>query len=37
MFHFACFNQIFYRTCNIFNRNIEIDTMLIEQIDGIYS
>ncbi len=33
--HLAFLNQILDRACNIFDGNVQVDTMLIEQIDGI--
>src|ERR1700692_4579828 len=33
--HFAFLNHILDRASNIFDRNVEVDTMLIEEIDGV--
>ncbi len=33
--HLAFLNQFLYRSRNIFDRNVQIDTMLVEQIDRI--
>ncbi|SAG56937.1 Uncharacterised protein [Enterobacter cloacae] len=35
MFNFAFSYQVFYRTRNIFNRDIRIDTVLIQQVNDI--
>ena len=35
MLDLALLNQIFYRTGNVFDRHLQIDPMLIEQIDGL--
>src|SRR5215467_9172059 len=33
--HLAFLNQILHSTRNIFDGNLQVDTMLVEQIDGI--
>src|SRR5690606_10570838 len=33
MFYFSLFYQVFYSTCNVFNRNIRVEPVLIKQIN----
>jgi hypothetical protein len=35
VFDLAILNQVFYCSCHVFDRNLRVNPVLIEQIDGI--